>query len=146
MLFKNSDRTSKRTPHFTITKINWLTLFKFKPIVMYGSECWTLFQSDGQKKDVCERKVLRTVYGNIQGGDIWRSRDNSELYALYREPKLTAIIRMASLRWAGHVQRMEDEQMPKRLLYAKKPVGEGMWEDQEQDGWMKLTQILGEWE
>jgi hypothetical protein len=24
----NSVRTSKRTPHFTITKINWLTLFK----------------------------------------------------------------------------------------------------------------------
>jgi hypothetical protein len=28
MLFQNSVRTSKRTPHFTITKINWLTLFK----------------------------------------------------------------------------------------------------------------------
>jgi hypothetical protein len=28
MLFKNSGRTSKRTPHFTITKINWLMLFK----------------------------------------------------------------------------------------------------------------------
>jgi hypothetical protein len=27
MLFKNSVRTSKRTPHFTITKINWLMLF-----------------------------------------------------------------------------------------------------------------------
>jgi hypothetical protein len=30
MLYKNTVRTSKRTPHFTITKINWLTLFKFK--------------------------------------------------------------------------------------------------------------------
>jgi hypothetical protein len=28
MLFKNSVRTSKRTPHFTITKINWVMLFK----------------------------------------------------------------------------------------------------------------------
>jgi hypothetical protein len=28
MLFKNSVRTSKRTPHFPITEINWLTLFK----------------------------------------------------------------------------------------------------------------------
>jgi hypothetical protein len=28
MLVKNSVRTSKRTPHFTITNINWLTLFK----------------------------------------------------------------------------------------------------------------------
>jgi hypothetical protein len=28
MLFNNSARTSKRTPHFTITTINWLMLFK----------------------------------------------------------------------------------------------------------------------
>jgi hypothetical protein len=28
MLFKNSVRTLKRTPHFTVTKINWLTLFR----------------------------------------------------------------------------------------------------------------------
>jgi hypothetical protein len=28
IIFKNSARTSKRTPHFTITKINCLTLFK----------------------------------------------------------------------------------------------------------------------
>jgi hypothetical protein len=33
MLFKNSVRTSKRTPYFTITKIDWLTLFKeIKPL------------------------------------------------------------------------------------------------------------------
>jgi hypothetical protein len=35
MLFKNPVRTSKRTPHFTITKINWLTLFK-KIIAVYS--------------------------------------------------------------------------------------------------------------
>jgi hypothetical protein len=29
IIFKNSVRTSKKTPHFTMTKINWLTLFKF---------------------------------------------------------------------------------------------------------------------
>jgi hypothetical protein len=28
ILVNNSVRTSKKTPHFTITKINWLTLFK----------------------------------------------------------------------------------------------------------------------
>jgi hypothetical protein len=28
IIFKNPARTSKRTPHFTITKINWLMLFK----------------------------------------------------------------------------------------------------------------------
>jgi hypothetical protein len=37
MLFKNSDRTSKRTPHFTITKINWLMLFK-EVIAVYSEK------------------------------------------------------------------------------------------------------------
>jgi hypothetical protein len=35
MLFKNPVRTSKRTPHFTVTKINWLTLFKFNSSLFY---------------------------------------------------------------------------------------------------------------
>jgi hypothetical protein len=39
MLFKNSVRTSKRTPYFTITEINWLTLFKFNVIPSLASLC-----------------------------------------------------------------------------------------------------------
>jgi hypothetical protein len=37
MLFKNSVRTSKRTPHFTITTINWLMLFK-EIIAVYSED------------------------------------------------------------------------------------------------------------
>jgi hypothetical protein len=36
MLFKNSGRTSKRTPNITITKINWL--MQFKEIIAVYSE------------------------------------------------------------------------------------------------------------
>jgi hypothetical protein len=45
-ILKDSVRTSKRTPHFTITKINWLKLFKeiiavyiknfTKPLIQYA--------------------------------------------------------------------------------------------------------------
>jgi hypothetical protein len=45
MLFKNSVRTSKRTPHFTITKINWLTLFKFKSRLNSGNACYYSVQN-----------------------------------------------------------------------------------------------------
>jgi hypothetical protein len=34
MSFDNAVRTSKRTPHFTIAKINWLMLFE-KEIAVY---------------------------------------------------------------------------------------------------------------
>jgi hypothetical protein len=54
MLFKNPVRTSKRTPHFTITKINWLTLFK-EIIAVYGenhakpinTKCSIIVKADG---------------------------------------------------------------------------------------------------
>jgi hypothetical protein len=35
IIINNSARSSKKTPHFTITKINWLLLFK-KVIVVYS--------------------------------------------------------------------------------------------------------------
>jgi hypothetical protein len=43
ILFKNSVRTSKRTPHFAITKINWLTLFKLNPLK--PKLVWILFKN-----------------------------------------------------------------------------------------------------
>jgi hypothetical protein len=51
MLFKNSVCTSKRTPHFTITKINWLTLFK-EIIAVY---------IDNDTKPINENAALLTV-------------------------------------------------------------------------------------
>jgi hypothetical protein len=35
-IYKNSGRTAKKTPHFTIKNINWLTLFK-EIIVVYSA-------------------------------------------------------------------------------------------------------------
>jgi hypothetical protein len=37
VVFNNSVRTSKRTTHFTITKINWLMLFK-EMIAVYSEK------------------------------------------------------------------------------------------------------------
>jgi len=53
MLFKNPVRTSKRTPHFTITKINWLTLFKFN-FGNYRTLVWnvTLQYTPSDKREV----------------------------------------------------------------------------------------------
>jgi hypothetical protein len=39
------------------------------------------------------------------------------LYDLFKEPRLKVIIRIARLRWAGHVTRIEENSMPRRLMY-----------------------------
>ena len=68
-------------------------------------------------------------------GGRWRPRWNSELYSLYNEPNIVEDIKIKRLGWAGHIGRMEEERVPKKVLngnfYTIRPVG-----DQEPDGRM----------
>jgi hypothetical protein len=65
MLFKNPVRTSKRTPHFTITKINWLTLFKFNGYERpQGVICCEVLANEPLKANKSMRH-LKTKHGSI---------------------------------------------------------------------------------
>jgi hypothetical protein len=48
---------------------------------------------------------------------IKKKRYNKELYDLFKESKLLITIRIARLRWAGHVRRMDEEALPIRIMY-----------------------------
>jgi hypothetical protein len=39
------------------------------------------------------------------------------MYASVKKPTITETIRLSRLRWFGHVQRMEENRIPKRVLY-----------------------------
>jgi hypothetical protein len=47
--------------------------------------------------DVFERKILQRIYGPVKDHDQWMCRHNTELYNLFKEPKLSVIIRIARL-------------------------------------------------
>jgi len=42
---------------------------------------------------------------------------NKEIYASTKKPSKIQTIRLNGLRWFGHVQRMEENRIPKRVLY-----------------------------
>jgi hypothetical protein len=47
----------------------------------------------------------------------WRILNNKEIYAIVKKPTITETIRLYRLCWFGHVQRMEGNGIPKRVLY-----------------------------
>jgi hypothetical protein len=47
----------------------------------------------------------------------WRILTNKEIYATLKKPTITQAMRQHRLRWFGHVQRMEENRIPKRVLY-----------------------------
>jgi hypothetical protein len=63
---------------------------------------------------VC-RRILGPVYDNEK--ENWRILTNKEIYAIVKKPTVTETIRLHRLRWFGHVQRMEENRIPKTVLY-----------------------------
>src|ERR1700709_1048887 len=87
-----------------------------RPVVLYGAESWALNQAKENKLAIFERKVLRRIFGPVQESGNWRTRFNHELKTLYHEPDIVAVAKSNRLRWAGHVLRMDDSEMVKKIF------------------------------
>jgi len=59
--------------------------------------------------------VLRKIFGPICVVGYWRSRTNEEVRQLYGELCIVTEIIKGRLRWLGHVERMSEERVVKRL-------------------------------
>jgi hypothetical protein len=59
---KNVNRKYKVIIHKTL----------IKPVPMFGAETWVLSKADELRLGVFERKILRSIYGFICEGAIWR--------------------------------------------------------------------------
>jgi len=61
------------------------------------------------------RRILGLVYDN--GKENRRILNNKETYSSVKIPTIIETIRLNRLRCYGHVQRMEENRIPKRVLY-----------------------------
>jgi hypothetical protein len=66
-----------------------------------------------------ERKVYRRILGPVYDNEKenWRILTNKEIDAIVKKPSITETIRLNILCWFGHVQRMEENRIPKGVLY-----------------------------
>ena len=87
-----------------------------RAVATYACETWTLTVSQENMLRCFERKIQRSICGPIKVGDTWRIRTNMELVEIFGSENIVSVIKAARLRWAGHVMRMSDDRVPKKVL------------------------------
>ena len=63
---------------------------------------------------IFERKIFRRIYGPKYESGEWKSRTNRELEAMSKGENIVKWIKGQRISWLGHLERMEEERMPKK--------------------------------
>ena len=90
-----------------------------RPVVTYGSESWTITMEEEKSLAVFERKTLRRIYGPVKENELWRIRRDDELESIIKGENIVRFIKGQRIRWLGHIERMQDTAIPKKMLYGK---------------------------
>ena len=102
-------------------------------------------QADETALGVFERKILRKIYGPTIDNGEYRRRMTHELYQLYASIDIVKRIKMARLRWLGHVSRMEENEPARKIfedvLEGRRKIGRPRlrWKDQVDESLQKLS-------
>ena len=100
-----------------------------------------------------EHKVLRKIFGAKRDENTgeWRRLHNAELHALYTSPNIIRNLKSRRLRWARHVERMEQSRNQYRVLVGKpegkRPLGRPRrrWEDNIKMDLREVDRVPGNW-
>jgi len=66
-----------------------------------------------------ERKVLWKIYGPVMENELCRIRRNDVLEAIIKGKNIVRFIKCQKIQWVGHIERMQDSAIPKKMLYGK---------------------------
>ena len=89
------------------------------PTLLYACETWTVYQRHAKGLNhfhtSCLRKLLKIK---------WQDRiPDTEVLKRAGLQSIHTLLKLAQLRWTGHVTRMPDERLPKKILYGELQVG-----------------------
>ena len=89
------------------------------PTLLYGCETWTVYQRHAKKLNhfhtTCLRKLLNVRWQDKVPDTVVLQRAASS--------SINTILMQCQIRWAGHVVRMPDHRIPKRLFYGELQLG-----------------------
>lgn len=104
-----------------ISLITKIRLFRtlILPILLYGSETWTLLTPDINKLEVFQMRCLRQILG-VSLRD--KLRNETIRMRCDSQPAIAETIQSRRLRWFGHVCRMDTDRLPHQLLWRQRPI------------------------
>jgi len=83
--------------------------------LLYGCESWVLYRRSVRKLDEFHMRCLRRI-----AGIKWQDRvPNTEVLHLCGITGIEAFLLQAQFRWVGHIVRMQDDSIPKQVLYGQ---------------------------
>ena len=88
-----------------------------------------------------ERKVLRKIYGPVRVGDVYRIRNNRELYELFNDMDVANRINNQRFRWLGNVVRMDEDTPSRRVFLMRWLVAIVGWDDRVHAGKNRLKRL-----
>ena len=83
--------------------------------LFYGCETWTVYRRHLEQLERFHQRALRSILG-IR----WQDRaTNTEVFKRTNCISIEAMLLKSCLHWTGHVIRMEDQRIPKQLLFGR---------------------------
>ncbi|BHF58986.1 hypothetical protein SprV_0100194100 [Sparganum proliferum] len=101
------------------------------PTLLYGAETWTVYTKQARRLNhfhlSCLRRILRLNWQDrVPDTDVLERTGILSIYTMLRQMQL---------RWSGHLVRMDDERLPKRLFYGDVATGSRRQGGQFVDTW-----------
>ena len=93
-----------------------MVIKKIEPVVLYGAETWTMTKKEEQALLIFERKIFRRIYGPKYENGERKSRKNRELEEMSKGENIVKWIKGQRISWLGHLERMEEDRMPKKIF------------------------------
>ena len=91
-------------------------------VLLYGAETWPAKRDNSRKLEVFHNRCLRSILGistSRQRSERISSVQVSQMFGM--EESLEDYVSASRLRWLGHLARMDESRLPKRLLFGWLP-------------------------
>ena len=126
--------------------------------LLYACETWTVYQRHAKRLNHFHTSCLRNLL-KIK----WQDRiPDTEVLKRAEMQSVHTLLKLAQLRWTGHVTRMPEERLPKKILYGELEMGKRSHDGQKKrykdtlkaslkdfniptESWEKIAQDRAKW-